>query len=75
MSGVPHRSLAGLVSAYKSYGNWEDNRTLEQHPACHLRLRWEEFAIDVGCAALALLSLMAILLVFFVPQTEGPNGA
>jgi len=45
---VPHRSLAGLVSAYKSYGNWEDNRTLEQHPAWHLRLRWEEFAIAVG---------------------------
>jgi len=32
-------------------------------------------AIDVGCAALALLSLVAILLVFFVPKTERPNGA
>lgn len=29
-----------------------------------------DMAIDVGCVALALLSLVAILLVFFVPKTE-----
>jgi MFS family permease len=34
-----------------------------------------DMAIDVGCVALALLSLVAILLVFFVPKTELPKGA
>lgn len=34
-----------------------------------------DMAIDVGCVALALLSLVAILLVFFVPKTEVLNGA
>jgi len=38
----PTAASQGLFSSYKSSGNWEDNRTLEQHPAWHLRLRWED---------------------------------